>query len=243
MLRVLTQSAHLKRLCAEGSLARGLAVPYALAARIASGEVQGGEVASLPAPSNDAEQLVSDIVAAQTAPGEPMRAARSRLQKRLELLQRDADTKETAEDAEVQADRSWQRAWLHAAIGRSLLSEEPLTQRRQGLVELLHVPAIDGGTQPGLAATALLDVIDYLRRHNEGAGVEGAIAALSAELRQRFGVDPTPTVDPAVPAPAQSPDANPASYPESFPPIAPPPVAPGTPTSPPTTNPPSKEAP
>lgn len=233
-LRVLTQSAQLKRLCAEGSLSRGLALPYALAARIAAGEVQTGETASLPAPSGDAEQLVSDIVAAQTAPGEPMRNARARLQRRLEVLQRDTESKETAEEAEPPADKSWQRAWLHAAIGRSLLAEDQLALRRQGLVELLHVPALDGNTQPMLAATALLDVIDQLRRDGEGAGTEGAIAALTAELRTRFGVEPTPAAEPTVPTPDST----------SLQPIAPAPTAPppGAPSAP-SATPPSKEVP
>lgn len=236
MLRVLTQSPQLKRLCADASLSRGLAVPYAIAARIASGEELAVDAGTFPAPTNESEQLVSDIVAAQAAPNELMRSARARLMRRLEQIQRDADTRENAEESEAQADRSWLRPWLHAAIGRSLLNEDQASLRKQGLVELLHVPALDGATQPTLSATALLDVIEYLRRDGEGAGMDGAIAALTSELRQRFGVDPTP-----VPAEPASPSTTPGA-PEQYPLIAPPPVAPGGSATP-TTTPPSKEAP
>lgn len=224
-LRVLTKSPHLRRLCADDSPARVLASCYSLAARIAAGEIAPGESASLPAPSGDAEQLVTDMVAAQTAPSEPMRAARARLQRRLELLTRDSETKEITEDADGSGggpvDRSWQRAWLHAAIGRSLLSEDQRALRRQGMVELLYVPALDGNTQPGLAATALLDVLDELRRDAEaagggaGGGNEAAISAVSLELRTRFGVEAvsTPSPEPAQPivpiAPAPQPSTSP----------------------------------
>lgn len=238
-LRVLGQSGELARLSGEGSPSRGLAAAYLLAVRIAGGDIQPGEAVALPSASSDAEQLVIDIVAAQTAPSEPMRAARQRLQKRLEGLQRDADTRESGEDGAGPADRSWQRAWLHAAVGRSLISEDQVALRRQGMIEMLHVPALDGGTQPGLASIALLDVIDQLRRDGAEAN-STAIAALTSELKARFGVDPTPIEDLSLPpaAPATSPIDQP---------IAPPPTMPTEPTapapSPAPLNPPSKEAP
>ncbi|MFT3684827.1 MAG: hypothetical protein QM783_07845 [Phycisphaerales bacterium] len=229
MLRVLTTSPHLQCLCSEKSAVRGVAAPYLFAARLAAGEAQAAEISSLPTPVGDAEQLVSDVVAAQSAAGDASRAARQRLQKRLELLSRDAETKETDEsDAGAGSDRSWQRAWLHAAIGRSLLNEDQRTLRRQGLVELLYVPALDGNTQPGLAATALLDVLEELRRDNDtvGGGNDNAIAAVSAELRTRFGVEPPPAETAPLPGPAPVPTPAPA------PPLAEP-----------SNSPPSKESP
>lgn len=207
-LRVLTRSPHLARLSGEGSPVRGLASAYWLAARIAAGEIGEGEAVSLPAPSGDAEQLVVDMAAAQTAPGELMRAARSRLQRRLEQLGRDAETREAADDPDGAADRTWQRAWLHAAVGRSLLAEDQRSLRRQGMVELLYVPALDAQTQPGLAAAALLDVLEELRRDGEPS--DAAAVAIIAELRSRFGVDPS-----AVPEPGPAP-------------VAPAPVVPGS---------------
>jgi hypothetical protein len=217
-LRVLTQSAELQRLSAEGSSARALAAAYALAVRIAAGDIQPGESVALPSPSGDSEQLVIDIVAAQTAPSEPMRAARQRLQRRIEVLLRDAETRETADEGASPPDRTWQRAWLHAAIGRSMLAEDQPALRRQGMIELLHVPALDGATQPSLASTAILDVIDQLRREGGDEGNDAAIAALTSELKSRFGVDPTPIesapVAPAPvapPVPAQSPVEDPST--------------------------------
>ena len=235
MLRLLVQSSEIQRMSADGAPSRALAVSYALAARIAAGDIQSGEAVALPAPSGDAEQLVVDIVAAQTAPSEPMRAARQRLQKRLESLQRDAETRETADESAAPVDRTWQRAWLHAAVGRSMLAEEQIAVRRQGMIELLHVPALDGATQPGLAATALLDVIDQLRRDPGVEGHAAAIVALTNELKTRFGVDPSP-IEPE-PAPADQPVAQPPAVPAAAP--AEPAASPPSPSP----APPSKEVP
>ena len=232
-LRVLTQSPELQRLSGDGASSRVLAAAYSLAVRIAAGDIQPDEAVSLPAPTGDAEQFVIDVVAAQTAPSEPMRAARQRLQRRLDLLQRDTETRETADDASQAPDRTWQRAWIHAAVGRSMLAEDQPSVRRQGMIELLHVPALDGATQPGLASTALLDVIDQLRRDAVGTSSDAAIAALSSELKLRFGVDPSPLA-PAAPA-----GVAPASEQQ---PIAPPPAEP-SPSTPTPSTPPSKEAP
>jgi len=199
-LRVLATSAEMGRLTAAGSPSCGIAAAYSLAVRIAAGDIQPGESVALPDPSGDTERLVVDVVAAQTAPGELMRGARQRLQKRIEALQRDADTRESSEEPGATPDRSWQRAWLHAAVGRSMLAEDQPALRRQGMIELLHVPALDGGTQPWLAATALLDVIDQLRRENEAESNSAAIKALTSELTSRFGVDPLPLEQPVRPA-------------------------------------------
>ncbi|MDP1660928.1 MAG: hypothetical protein Q8L55_03350 [Phycisphaerales bacterium] len=229
-LRVLTRSAELERLTAADAPSRALAAAYSLAVRIAAGDIQPGESVALPDPSSDAERLVIDVVAAQTAPSEPMRAARQRLQKRIESIQRDAETRESSDEPGSAPDRSWQRAWLHAAVGRSMLAEDQPAVRQQGMIELLHVPAIDGGTQPWLAATALLDVIDQLRRDNVGEINDAAIKALTSELTARFGIDPLPFEPPVPPAaPVEQP-------------LAP---APAVPTEQPMApqSPPSKEAP
>lgn len=211
-LRVLTQSAQLKRLAADGAPSQVFAAAYALAARISAGEIQPGESVSLPTANTDAERLVVDMVASQTAPSDLMRAARQRLQKRLETLQRDTETRDTADDT-VQPDRSWQRAWLHAAIGRSLMAEDQASLRRQGMVESLHVPAIDGATQPMLAVVAIMDVIEQL--HAEGGeSNDAAIAALCLDLKTRFGVEAPQLPERVEPAPATTP-VPPSSLPPS----------------------------
>lgn len=54
-------------------------------------------------------------------------------------------------------DTLWMRAWLHLGIGRSLLREVDPAQKREGIVEILTVPALFAEEVPGLAAGALVE--------------------------------------------------------------------------------------
>lgn len=64
---------------------------------------------------------------------------------------------------------TWREAWARLALGRSLLREEDAGARDLGVLELLHVPARFGGALPSLAATALGDALEELRRRGDEA--------------------------------------------------------------------------
>lgn len=186
---------------------------YSLAAKIAAGTLSPSDTVALPPPTSDlGDQLVHDIVAAQTAPSDPMRAARARLVARLAQFNREEQTRESADelaaDPPAGAGTWWQRAWLHAAIGRSLLAEDDAALQRQGVVELLHVPALEAHSLPALSATALLDVLNHFRAGGVGDS-PAARAAIELELRTRFGTDPghagPPEPQPGAHAPRSAP--------------------------------------
>ncbi len=107
--------------------------------------------------------FVRDLVLAQAADSGLRQSARSRLEQRLE------------EEA-----GQWPTAWLHMAIGRSLLSEPDRGERDRGLVHLLRVPAAWAVGSPELAELALREVAHHL-------GVMGELDAqqvVESELRR-----------------------------------------------------------
>lgn len=64
----------------------------------------------------------------------------------------------------------WQRAWIHAAVGNSLLRESDNRSSRLGIVELLHVPALYHQNQPFLAGVCLSRsalTLDRMSREDE----------------------------------------------------------------------------
>ncbi|MCL4220566.1 MAG: hypothetical protein KJZ65_04265 [Phycisphaerales bacterium] len=83
----------------------------------------------------------------------------------------------------VPADRSWIEAWCRLAIGRSLLMETDLEQRRLGVVELLHLPARFADSLPYLAGQALAEAVVALDEMGEAGGA----SSLLSELSERYG--------------------------------------------------------
>ncbi len=65
---------------------------------------------------------------------------------------------------------SWQEAWRRAALGLSLVRERGEAQRRDGMLELLHLPARFSGSQPALAAIALREAARTLEEDGDSAG-------------------------------------------------------------------------
>lgn len=76
---------------------------------------------------------------------------------------------------------TWREAWRRAAIGRSLLLEPDAADRQRGVIQLLHLPARFGGSQPYLAGVALAEASRELAREGDRAGA----AALREELLRR----------------------------------------------------------
>jgi len=76
----------------------------------------------------------------------------------------------------------WARAWAHVALGVSVTAGDPLSARREALVELVHVPAMYRDTQPYLTAIALLKL-------SEGCSALGdapAASAFAQEFKSHF---------------------------------------------------------
>jgi len=173
------------------------ALVIALAYRVAAQFESGGEAALGAAGASgvgvvklaeqkqgEAAGLVLDIVAARVGDAGVRVEARKRLSERLASLRRDETTSEIEPD-DAPIDRTWQRAWVHLGLGRSLLRETEADQRRRGLVELLHVPALFQVEHPSLAALALLEARSEAGGMNLGAG---AIEAIERELREGLGL-------------------------------------------------------
>jgi hypothetical protein len=89
-------------------------------------------------------KLVREMVLSRVGDAEQRKAARELLMRR-------------AESADVEP---WQEAWCRAAVGRSLMSESDGQQRREGVLQALHVPARLARHAPELAALALNELGD-----------------------------------------------------------------------------------
>ncbi len=153
-------------------------------------EENGTELAEALPGTSDSAQLVAEIVSARAGVSAVRAGARAKLQARAAALSRDEATRETegADDAEPVADGSWQRAWVHLGIGRSLLREDDAAQRRAGVLELLHVPALYGDRLPALAGLALLDARRELTSQRAQPGEAGAgLEGIERDIRERFG--------------------------------------------------------
>lgn len=111
-------------------------------------------------------QLVREIVASRSGDDEQRLAARAALRSRIE-----------SGSAEP-----WLEAWVRAALGRSLLREKGDDLRREGVLELLHVPARFGRLAPELAAIALAEAAVALRETGDLAGAR----ALRDELLRHY---------------------------------------------------------
>lgn len=64
---------------------------------------------------------------------------------------------------------SWQEAWIHGAMGLSLLKEEDAKVRRSGVLALLNVPAQFRMDQPALTEKALRAARDELRKQGDAS--------------------------------------------------------------------------
>lgn len=120
--------------------------------------------------SDEGLRLVHAIVMARCGDVEERVAAR----KTLESI-RDETLDEGSE-------RAWIEAWCRLGIGRSLLREPDRESQRQGIIELLHLPARYGTSQPYLAGVALAESALALDALGDTAGA----SSLFAELRDRY---------------------------------------------------------
>lgn len=112
--------------------------------------------------------LVHAMVMSRTGGSDERTSARARLS---EIMQSSG------------VERPWIEAWCRLAIGRSLLMEADLEQRRLGVVELLHLPARFADSLPYLAGQALAEAVVAL----DEMGDAGGAASLLAELSERYG--------------------------------------------------------
>lgn len=123
--------------------------------------------------------LVQEIVLSRVGSSPQRGEARAALERRLSVTK----AKPSESEGVAQALPAWQEAWIHAAIGRSLLLENEQRLKRQGLVELLHVPARFADQQPFLAALVLREAVEALREMGESDGA----MKLNQELISRLG--------------------------------------------------------
>ena len=105
------------------------------------------------------------ILADCSAPGAERRtAARQRLLRQLPTLS------------------PWAEAWARFALGSSQVRESGKGRRQRGMVNLLHVPARFGASQPYLAGLALAWVAEAA----DADGDRGLAEAMRADLDRRY---------------------------------------------------------
>ncbi|NEQ50168.1 MAG: hypothetical protein F6K11_08565 [Leptolyngbya sp. SIO3F4] len=89
-------------------------------------------------PTDEGVRLIFEMVVSRVGSSEEREESRNQLFARL-----DQDIPD------------WQRAWIHAAVGHSLLLEQDDRSSRLGIVQLMYVPAIYDDSQPYLAGVCL----------------------------------------------------------------------------------------
>ncbi|MDX2132518.1 MAG: hypothetical protein SFY69_10760 [Planctomycetota bacterium] len=144
------------------------------------------------APRPDADEgvlLAHDVVAART--GDPPARAAAVVALRARL------TPDTP---------AWTRAWLHAAVGRSMIRELETETKLLGVAELLRVPAQFERDVPYLTGLCLAEAAVTLHQ----LGEPDAANSLYADLTERFAGHPVLAWDALAPLRAQARRASPA---------------------------------
>lgn len=150
--------------------AAALAALYTLSARFESGlavQVPGTVM------NDPGVQIVREIVVSRIGDAEQRTAARKLLEDRV----RSSATSPAS---------PWLEAWCRAAIGRSLLREDSIEQKKLGVVELLNIPARFGAMHPYLAGIALAESSVALRAAGDSTGAD----VLARELMERYPSHP-----------------------------------------------------
>jgi hypothetical protein len=194
-LAALAGEARLANVVKDGGPARAVARGYQLAMQAAAGrtieeiklrtELVGEskeDAVKIPSEVNEGSQLVIDMTLARFGDAGLRAEARARLKARLDRLER-AEASSEYDASEVPADRSWQRAWIRAAMGHSLIAERDATRKRQGVLELLTVTASHRQMSPLLAEECLYQARMTLA--GLGASKE-SLAAMDEELKRDF---------------------------------------------------------
>ncbi len=206
------------RLLADTSLSPGggggssseIAILYRLAAQF---EGDPTKPVTVPATrtTDDAVLMVWEIVSSRVGSPDERKFARAKLVRRVAsaLIAQGEEAASESGNAGTSASASlgvtatsarWVESWCRAAIGRSLIRESTPAEIRQGIIEMLHVPARFGDVTPELARLVLADAGQALA----GLGETAAAATLKDERTRRFGPgigdepimdDPTPTGD------------------------------------------------
>ncbi|RNC81555.1 MAG: hypothetical protein ED559_07130 [Phycisphaera sp.] len=117
-------------------------------------------------PADEGVRLILEIVVSRVGSDSEREESRSQLAARLNLDIPD-----------------WQRAWIHASLGLSLLIEQDDRSSRLGVVQLLHVPSKYGDTQPYLAGVCLSRAALQL----ESMGRRDAALKLARTFQREFG--------------------------------------------------------
>ncbi|GEM_PF-338446 len=237
-LRAFADSPEWDRFADGDPVARDLALLHRFAARyelalMIDEATASGLTLPRPATTHPAVELASDILAARTGSPDARRDARIRLERRIGNLLlaqgRSAESAPTAPSGNApsavtpsdsllpgsselaQLAPQWEEAWCRVAIGRSLLREPDIRDRRTGLVSMLHVPARFADQLPALSALVLTEVAAELALMGDDAGA----ARIRIELEQlgwRLPADdsppPNPGPDAASPSTASPDPAN-----------------------------------
>ena len=80
----------------------------------------------------------------------------------------------------------WLEAWIHAALGRSLIREDATEQKQAGIIELLNIPARFSRTHPYLTGLALAESSAALRTLGDRDGAD----LLARELAASYPTHP-----------------------------------------------------
>ena len=123
-------------------------------------------------PVDEGVKLVHEIVVARLGNERERASARQSLKARLEQDLPD-----------------WQQAWIHAAIGLSLLAEDDTHESRLGVVQLLYVPAQYAQSQPYLAGVCLAKASIRLAEMGRSDAAVTLAGELAREYRHHASID------------------------------------------------------
>lgn len=177
-------------------LARTLARLYAVAAQFESGTPG---VAPDPRTADLGVRLVFDVVRARVGDDATRADARKSLAERVK--------------PNAPALGTWQESWVRVGLGRSLVREADPELKRQGVLQLLELPARNRSTDSYLTGVALADAAAALEALGDHAGA----TVLARELIDRYPDHP------ALDAPSLRPweSLRRASLPQGADPVAP----------------------
>ncbi len=174
-----------KTIKGTASVAADLAALYRATARFEAGDptVVVPETMSQGA----GVRLVRDIVVSRIGDEAARKGARSALLKRVNPDAREAREARESAPGTAPAGGSagverWVEAWCRVAIGRSLLREQDVSLRRQGVIELVHVPARFARQEPYLTGVALAEGAAALWEMNDAAEARVMLGELAAQF-------------------------------------------------------------
>ena len=156
---------------------------------LAAYDAQGDEVVAAQARLYDRAAALALGEAVPAKDTLPHHAGLDLLDEMIDCVDTDEDLRQrgrTRIERRLESAPAWTSAWIHFALGRSLLLETGRGRRTRGLLHLAHLPARAAATQPFLTGLAMA----AMARAFEDDGDADRAQALRAEIRRQWADHP-----------------------------------------------------